>query len=408
MIFTFCKCLKGEAVVSPYFVKHHRNVRNLKQLFAVFGAMEIFEKVLCLTCVMVFSECGMKVLSTVLKLVCSPLSARDIAWAKNDDDVKKAIRKAHAYMIAKKPQIYFNNINIVNDKINLDLVNTCGHANISIPTNQEFFKLNDNKELVFDIENNIIIKKGCVACARIINFYAVDKKTCEKALNANEKELKKLLNEDTFAGVLAPEKLLYLYSNKLLRIPNFDKTKKFFWDYEIMYIGKVAHGNPSKKHKDRESFLEILESEIEDYEDIRDDVVLLFFDVVERDNSLLVGNSTSINEFLVPLNEKSLPSIETLSVKAENVFVDKFKPKYNAVLFHPYSKNDEDLDVSEYDIIDYAIDDKVTLMFKELDWFGGTNGNCLVYCKNSNLSVMSPADFDVFLEKKFIDSVLSY
>lgn len=38
----------------------------------------------------------------------------------------------------------------------------------------------------------------------------------------------------------------------------------------------------------------------------------------------------------------------------------------------------------------------------------GSNGNCLVYCKNSNLSVMNPADFDVFLEKKFIDSVLSY
>ena len=347
----------------------------------------------------------MKVLSTVLKLACSPLSVSDIAWAKNDDGVKKAIRKAHAYMIAKKPRIYFSNINVANDKINFDLVNACGIASITIPTTQEFFKTSDNKKLVFNIENNIIIKNGCVASAREIAFYEVEKKVIEKA---KEKDLKKHLNEDSFAGWLAPEKLLYLYSNKLLRIPNFDKTKKFFWDYEIMYIGKVVHENSLNKYKDRESFLEILESEIEEYEDVRDDIVLLFFDVDERDNSLLVGNATSINEFLAPLNEKKFPSIETLSVKAENAFVDKFKPKYNAVLFHPYSKNDEGLDSFEYDIIDYAINDKVTLMFKEMDWLGGSNGNCLVYCKNSNLSVMNPADFDVFLEKKFIDSVLSY
>ena len=352
-----------------------------------------------------FSECGMKVLSTVLRLACSPLSLSDIAWAKNDGDIHRAIRNAHAYMIAKKPRIHFSNINVANEKINLDLVNICGHTSISIPTNQDFFKTKDNKKLVFDIENNIIVKNGNVASARGICFYEVEKKVLEKA---NEKEWKKHLNENSFAGWLTPEKLLYLYSNKLLRIPNFDKAKKFFWDYEIMYIGKVVHEYSLKKHKDRESFLEILESEIEEYEDVRDDIVLLFFDVDERDNSLLVGNATSINEFLAPLNETKLPSIETLSLKAENAFVDKFKPKYNAVLFHPYSKNEEGRDASEYDIIDYAIDDKMTLMFKEMDWMGGSNGNCLVYCKNSNLSVMNPADFDVFLEKKFIDSVLSY
>ena len=319
-----------------------------------------------------------------------------MAWAKNDDDILKAINKSHAYMIAKKSQIVFSNINIVGDKINLDLVNACGRVSICIPTNQDFFKPCNSKRLVFDIENNIITPKGNVASARGISFYEVEKKVLEKA---NEKELKKHINEDTFAGWLSPEKLLYLYSNKLLRIPNFDKAKNFFWDYEIMYIGKVSHVNTLKTHKKHESFLDILESEIEDYEDARNDFVLLFFDVDERDNSLLVGNATSINEFLTPLNETKLPSIETLSVKAENVFVDKFKPKYNAVLFHPYSKNGEGLDDSEYDIIDYAIDDKVTLSFKELDWLGGSNGNCLVYSKNSNLSVMNPADFDVFLAK---------
>jgi hypothetical protein len=128
-----------------------------------------------------FSECGMKVLSTVLRLACSPLSLSDIAWAKNDDDIHRAIRNAHAYMIAKKPRIHFSNINVANEKINLDLVNMCGHTSISIPTNQDFFKTKDNKKLVFDIENNIIVKNGNVASARGICFYEVEKKVLEKA-----------------------------------------------------------------------------------------------------------------------------------------------------------------------------------------------------------------------------------
>ena len=349
----------------------------------------------------------MKVLSTTLKLACCPLSVNDIVWAKHDKDVQRAIAKAHAYMVVKKPKIYFCNICTGSDKINFDLVNECGRVSVSIPSNQAFFKPASTKKLILNIEDNIVEKNKVVSTARGIEFYAVDKKIFEKSLKADDKELKKALNEESFVDWLTPEKLLYLYSNKLLRIPNFDKTKKFFWNYEVMYIGKVAHENALKRQKKHESFLEILESEIEDYEEMRNDIVLLFFDADERNNSLLIGNAVSISEFHIPLNGKNLPSIDLLSMKAENVFLDKFKPKYNAVLFQSYSNGGEGFESSEYDIIDYAIDDKVTLMFKELDWLGGSNGNCLVYCKNSNLSVMNPADFDVFLERKFIDSVLN-
>ena len=57
----------------------------------------------------------MKVISTTLKLACCPLAFHDIAWAKNDDDIHRAIRNAHAYMIAKKPRIHFSNINVANE-----------------------------------------------------------------------------------------------------------------------------------------------------------------------------------------------------------------------------------------------------------------------------------------------------
>lgn len=352
----------------------------------------------------------MKVISTTLTLACSPLAFHDIAWAKSDADFRNSLGKARVYMVAKKPRIEFCNVKFAGHKIDFDLVNACGRVSISIPANEPLFKPSDKKTLVLDVgskETHVLANDEVVPNTHGIKFYEVDTAFYKKA---NEKELRKCLDEDSFVAWLSPERLLYLYSKKLLRIPNFDKAKNFFWNYEPMYIGKVAGDHVYRRHIHhyRESFLEILESEIDDCEDIRDDVVLLFFEVEERDNSLLIGNATSINEFQLPLNGNTLPSIEMLSLEAEKCFIEKFKPKYNAVLFHPYRNGLGDIDASEYDVMDYAMSDNITLAFRNLDWLGGEDGICLVYCKNSNLKVMKPAVFDEFLEEKFIESVLSY
>lgn len=351
----------------------------------------------------------MKVISTTLKLACSPLSMSDVAWAKNDVDIRKGIENASVYMVAKKPKITFSNIKFVGNKIDLDLISACGRMSISIPTSEPLFRPSDKKTLVLDVgtnETHILAKDEFVANTHGVKIYEVDSAFYKKA---SAKELKKCLDEDSFVAWLSPERLLYLYSKKLLRIPNFDKTKNFFWNYAPMCIGKVAGDHVYRRHIHhyRETFLEILESEIDDCEDIRDDVVLLFFEVEERDNSLLIGNATSINEFQTPLNGKNIPSIELLSLEAEKFFVEKFKPKYNAVLFRPRF-NGADSKAFDYDVIDYAISDNITFAFKGMNWLGGPDGNCLVYCKNSNLKVMKPAVFDEFLEEKFIESVLSY
>jgi len=348
----------------------------------------------------------MKVISTTLKLACSPLAYHDIAWAKNDVDFRKMLAKARFYMVAKKPHIDFCNVRFAGSKIDFDLVNANGRMSLSILTNEPIFKPSEKKTLVLDLgsdKTHVLAKNKIEAKAYGMRFYEIDEAFYKKA---SEKELTKCFDEDSFVAWLTPEKLLYMYSKKLLRIPNFDKTKNFFWDYEVMYMGKVANPAPLKRHRHHESFLDILESEIEDCEDIRDDVVLLFFEVEERDNSLLIGNAISINDFQVPLNGGELPSIELLSREAENVFLKKFKPKYNAVLF-PYWLAD-DSDSTDYDVIDYAVNDNITLVFKGLDWVGGPNGNCLVYSKGSNLAVMKPTVFDDFLERKFIESVLAY
>ena len=349
----------------------------------------------------------MKVISTTLKLACSPLAYRDIAWAKNDVDFRKMLAKASVYMVAKKPRLDFCNVRFAGSKIDFDIVNANGRMSLSMLSTEPIFKPSEKKTLVLDIgtdKAHVLAKDKVEATAHGMRFYEVDEAFYKKA---NDKELKKCLDEDSFVAWLTPEKLLYMYSKKMLRIPNFDKTKNFFWNYEVMYMGKVSNPAP-KKHRHHESFLDILESEIEDCEDIRDDVVLLFFEVEERDNSLLIGNATSINEFQLPLNGTSLPSIELLSIEAENVFVEKFKPKYNAVLFHPYLNGTGETAFSEYDAIDYAVDDCITLEFRNMNWVGGTKGNCLVYAKDSGLSVMAPTAFDDFLERKFIESVLAY
>ena len=349
----------------------------------------------------------MKVISTTLKLACCPLAFHDIAWAKNDVDYRKSLGKARVYMVAKKPRIDFCNVKFSGHKVDLDLVSECGRVTVSIPATEPLFKPSEKKTLVVDVgaeDPHILAKDEVVAKTHGIKFYEIDTAFYEKA---SDKELKKCLDDDSFVAWLTPEKLLYLYSNRLLRIPNLDKTKCFLWNYEPMYIGIVVDESSVKHHRHHETFLELLESEIEDCEDIRDDVVLLFFDVEERDNSLLIGNAVSINEFQAPLAGKRLPSIELLSMAAESVFIEKFKPKYNAALFHPYLNGEETVLDSEYDAIDYAFDDWMTLVFKGMKWYGGLEGNCLVYSKGDNLRVMRPTDFDEFLERKFIESVLA-
>ena len=349
----------------------------------------------------------MKVISTTLKLACCPLAYCDIAWAKNDVDYRKSLGKARVYMVAKKPRVDFCNVKFADHKIDFDLVSECGRVSVSIPTDEPLFKPSEKKTLVVDVGTNephVLAKDEVVAKTHGIKFYEIDTAFLEKA---TDKDLKKCLDEDSFLAWLTPEKLLYLYSNRLIRIPNLDKTKCFLWNYEPMFIGSVVCESEAKHHRHHETFLELLESEIEDCEDIRDDVVLLFFDAEERDNSLLIGNAVSINEFQLPLNRRALPSIDLLAMEAENVFVEKFKPKYNAALFHPYLNGADVTPDFEYDAIDYAIDDWMTLVFKGMNWYGGLEGNCLVYSKDSGLRIMRPMDFDDFLERKFIESVLA-
>ena len=351
----------------------------------------------------------MKVISTTLKLACCPLAFCDMAWAKSDVDYRKSLGKARVYMVAKKPRLDFCNVKFSGHKIDLDLVSECGRVSVSIPADEPLFKPSEKKTLVVDVGTDVphvLAKDEVVATTHGMKFYEIDTAFYEKA---SDRELKKCLDEDSFVAWLTPEKLLYLYSNRLIRIPNLDKTKCFLWNYEPMFIGKVVR--PVVKHAEmrhaREPFLDMLESEIEDCEDIRDDVVLLFFDVEERDNSLLIGNAVSINEFQLPLNGLALPSIDLLAIDAENVFIEKFKPKYNAALFHPYLNGVDVTPDSEYDAIDYAIDDWMTLVFKGMKWYGGLEGNCLVYSRGDGLRVMAPTSFDDFLERKFIESVLA-
>jgi hypothetical protein len=349
----------------------------------------------------------MKVISTTLKLACCPLSFHDIAWVKNDANVLKAVSEAHVYMVAKKSRLYFGNLKFTGHKIEFDLVGVHGRLSVSIPTKEPIFKTSAKKTLVLDAgdkEIHILANNEVVPVAHRLKIYEVDSGLYEKA---SAKDLKKCLDEDSFVTWLTPEKILYLYLSKQLHIPNFDKSKEFFWDYEVMFIGKVTGENVKAHHGHHESILDMLESEIEDYEDICDDVVLLFFDVLERDNSLLIGNSVSINEFQSPLMGKNFPSVELLSLETERVFIEKFKPKYNAALFHSNFACKGDSEFAKIDIADFSVDDCITLMFKGMDWLGGPKGNCLVYSKNEELNVMPPAVFDDFLERKFIESVLA-
>ena len=354
----------------------------------------------------------MNVLSTTLKMVCCPLPVCDLAKAKKDECIQNAIINAQLYMIAKKPLVYFSNVNADNQKIDLDLVNAYGRVSISIPLDQPIFKPNREKTFVFDVrstENSSFIENNPVENACEIYVYAIDNALYEKLTEKkfNEKKLRKHLNADSFVIRLTPEKILFLYLDNKLHIPNFDKTKKDLWEYEVMFIDKVPAPSITDDFSNYDSFLDVIQSEIGEYESDQDDMVLLFFNAQECDKSLLIANDTSFNDFQKRLNPKKMPSVDLLSLKTEVFFIDKFKPKCDEMQFHEYFERKGCSGISEYDVIDYAINDSINLVLRDMNWLGGLNGNCLVYCKNSQLSVMNPADFNDFLERKFLESVLS-
>lgn len=354
----------------------------------------------------------MNVLSTTLKMVCCPLPVHDLAKAKKDECIQNAIINAQLYMIARKPQVYFSNVNVDRKKIDLDLANAYGRVSISIPLDQPIFKPDVEKTFVFDVrstENDSFIENNPVENACEIYVYAIENALYEKLTQKkfNEKKLRKHLNDDSFVIRLTPEKLLFLYLNDKLQIPNFDKTKKYFWEYEVMFIDKIPASSMVDGCWNYDSFLKIIQSEIGEYEGEQDDMVLLFFNAQECDKSLLIANDTTFNDFEKRLNFRKMPSVDLLSLKTEVFFIDKFKPKCDEMQFHEYFERKGCSGISEYDVIDYAINDSINLVLRDMKWFGGLNGNCLVYCKNSQLSIMNPADFNEFLEKKFLESVLS-
>lgn len=345
----------------------------------------------------------MKMMSTILKLAYSPLSAREISKACNDECILSALEQAHIYMIAKKPQIYFSDIRTENNQLKLKIKNVIGSMDVSIPLNQPIFETDLNKELILDIGSNdrYIKKKNGVVCnAHGLNFYQIDKDILK---NISEEALDLYMVPENFIFWLTPEKLLFLYRNKDVRIPNFDKTKEFFGDYEVLYIGKATEERVLERLDGHKTFLKILQSEIESYKQIRDDVVVLFFEVDESRHSILMDEKTTEQDIADAIMIRNLPSVETLCLEAEKIYINKFTPKYNEIVFKQYPKSDDGLFRYNYDIILYTLHDSINLLFKNMVFSGGYKENHLLYVKNEGVSVQTHESLKSVLSNKIIE-----
>ena len=340
----------------------------------------------------------MKFISTKLKLAYSPISARELAWAKDDKDIQNALSNAHLYMIAKKPQIYFHNVKVENSVVSLEIKNTKGCASISIPTHQSIFAIEPDKELLVRIGSNekvIAMNGDTCEIAHGLQFYKIERAKCNGCSNDS---LEQYITSENFVLWLSPEKLLFQYKNQQLQVPNFDKSKNFFWDYEVMYIGKATKQSAFQRLDGHKTLLHILEKEIEDYKQIRDDVVLLFFKVSDSESATFFDKTTSEEDFFQLID--GTPSIKILSLEAEKIFVSTFKPKYNKTIFKQYPKGDDGLYSYNYDFIDYTIADSINLVFKNCVFRGGNEGNHLVYSKDSGLVVKEGKDFQEYIAEK--------
>lgn len=348
---------------------------------------------------------SMKMISTTLKLAFCPLSAREMTMAYDDADIAKALEHAHIYMIAKKTQIYFSNVRSEGNHLKLKIQDKDKFVDVSLPLDQSIFVTDPNNDLILDIgsnDKNVVVENDVVSVAHGLKFYQLDRNI---ANHIDKSSLKSYMTPENFVVWLSPEKLLYHYRNKQLRIPNFDKSKDSFWNYEILYIGKATEESVLKRLDGHKTFLKILQSEVEEYKQIRDDIVLLFFEVNESTQGLLVEKNTSEKEFIDAVTNENLPSIETLCLEAEKIYVNKFTPKYNEIIFKSYPQSADGLCRYDYDIIDYTLSDGINLLFKNMTFVGGDRGNHLVYMKGEGVHVETSAGLHQILANKMIDAM---
>ena len=262
------------------------------------------------------------------------VSAYEFEFLKTEDVFRRLLSPCTIYIIIQRPLIYFDNLQIGNGTISFNISD--GSSN---PCLQCTFSPSENGLCINDEELLIDVL-----------FFNGSHSSTAPFTNAAGFKLNSI--DDVFIAWYSPTKFLYEYLCRNF-IANVSGDFSHYVDYQVHYIGKAFSQeiwNRLTGHEKLQTILTLEESLGQLSERAPFEISLLMLDVIGYDeqnifpfnSALAVGvepilhnldDQCQLTRFLTP----SLPAKAIqLTNEVEALLVNKFRPKYNDILFDNY------------------------------------------------------------------------
>lgn len=321
-----------------------------------------------------------KSLFNQLELGYAPLTAYEFSIVKNDELIGRALEYASLYIIAQRPVITFENVNV-------DLYSYCLIFEIHQKDNPNILKgkLPLIQKAVGSNENDTI--------AVAFNYF--DKSIQQKKIpmfNLHGFSLVQVIGEENkFLLWFSPEKLLQNWWKGNIDC-ELEGDFRSFTKYKVHYVGKATKQSILKRLTGHSTFQDILslESPVTDKQLPANEIVILPFEFQDNLEFQVFGEESSIQSMASALAGENYPKQEKVFLDAEKALIKAMLPHYNKELFSKYPVSRDGLYDSNYNSVVYTFIDPITLKYNEGEICGGLSylgGDSIIVTDNKGFKL---------------------
>ncbi len=322
-----------------------------------------------------------KILFNSLKLAYSPLCNRDFTILKKDEYFKKALEDSSIYIIAQRPEIYFDNvISSENGLLTFEIRQKQNDKILlcKIPIFQEYIATDPNKDVILyfgfnDPKDNA--QQYPVRNVSGIKFYQENQSL------------------ENFLIWFSPEKFLQNYWKGYIDA-EIEGDLYDFTKYNVHYVGQSTKQTIWKRLTGHNKLQDILSLEnpfthgsIPTHE-----IAILCFSFEENIQLKSFDINSSMGDMVDSYLGKNFPNSRTISLDVEKALIKAIQPKYNDELFNNYPKSIDGLYQHAYDKISYTFIDPITLNYENGTIKGGQNwsGDAIIIKDNISMELYRP------------------
>ena len=305
-----------------------------------------------------------RTLFNILKLAYTPISSYEFSIVKDDDLIKSYINTGKLYIIAQRPVLTFENLNL--DRSNeLDPYFTfeihqrggTNHLKGRVQLYQPKFGNDTHRGLQIGVT------------------YAYPKPVDTSDSFPFNSVANFVLRSETDTYIwLSPEKLLYHHLRDTIDAEITGNIETFL-RYNVHYIGKATKQDLVKRLTGHSHLQDILSLETPfHYGSLpTDEIALLFFDF--EDNLLMktFGEDDPLDEAVDMVMGKYEVEEETIYLDAEKALINALKPKHNRQLYTNYPNSVDGLAKHDLALYSYSIKDPITLVYTDGEIRGGAD-----------------------------------